>query len=96
MHHYEGVFILNPDLASDTAKGVVGQIQELITKNGGRVDGLQEWGKRRLAYRIKKKQEGHYIILNFQVESDKTIKIEQTIRLNDNVLRYLLVRKNGQ
>ena len=55
MRNYEGVFIINPDLAGDAAKGIVAQVQELVTKNGGRVDGLQEWGKRRLAYKIDRK-----------------------------------------
>ena len=46
MRNYEGVFILTPDLTSEACKGGVAQIQELVTKNGGRVDGLQEWGKK--------------------------------------------------
>ena len=64
MRNYEGVFILSPDLSQDASKGAVAQLQELVTKNGGRVDGLQEWGRKRLAYKIKKKHEGHYVILN--------------------------------
>lgn len=94
MRNYEGVFILNPDLPVDQSKGVVAQVQELVTKNGGRVDGLQEWGKRRLAYKIGKRQDGNYLIVNFQIESKHTKKLEQAFRLNDHVLRYLLVNKD--
>ncbi|OGW90797.1 MAG: 30S ribosomal protein S6 [Omnitrophica bacterium RIFCSPHIGHO2_02_FULL_63_14] len=93
MRNYEGVFILSPELSADALKGGVSQIQELVTKNGGRIDGLQEWGRKRLAYKIKKKQEGHYVILNFQIDSSQTKKIEQALRLNDNILRYLLINK---
>lgn len=96
MRNYEGVFILNPDLASEASKGVVAQLQELVSKNGGRVDGLQEWGKRRMAYKIKKKQDGNYVIVNFQLDSRNTKKLEQSLRLNDHVLRYLLVNKDEQ
>ena len=94
MRNYEGVFIINPDLPNDASKGVVMQLQELVTKNGGRVDGLQEWGKKRLAYKINKKQDGNYVILNFQLDSKQTKKLEQSLRLNDQLLRYLLVNKD--
>lgn len=94
MRNYEGVFIINPDLTSDIAKGVVTQVQELVSKNGGRIDGIQEWGKRRLAYKINKRQDGNYVILNFQLDSNQTKKMEQALRLNENVIRYLLVNKD--
>ena len=94
MRNYEGVFIINPDLTSDAAKGVVTQVQELVSKSGGRIDGLQEWGKRRLAYKIHKKNEGNYVVLNFQLDSNQAKKLEQALRLNDNVIRYLLVNKD--
>lgn len=95
MRNYEGVFIINPDLTGDAAKGVITQVQEMVTKNGGRVDGLQEWGKRRLAYKIEKKQEGNYLVMNFQMDSKVTKKFEQALRLNDQVLRFLLVNKDA-
>ncbi len=94
MRNYEGVFIINPDLSNEASKGVVAQLQELVTKNGGRVEGLQEWGKKRLAYKINKKREGGYVILNFQLESKHAKKLEQSLRLNDQLLRYLLVNKD--
>ena len=95
MRNYEGIFILNPDLAGDAAKGAVAQVQELVSKNGGRVDGLQEWGKRRLAYKIGKKHEGNYLVLNFQIDSKQAKKLEQSFRLNDQILRFLLVNKDA-
>lgn len=94
MKNYEGVFIISPDLTNDAAKSLVAGLQDLITKNGGRVDGLQEWGKKRLAYKIKRKQEGNYVVLNFQLDTQHTKKVEQAARLNDNVLRHLLVSKD--
>ena len=95
MRNYEGVFILNPDLGGDAAKSAVAQVQEIVTKNSGRVDGLQEWGKRRLAYKIGKKQEGNYLVVNFQMDSLQTKKLEQSLRLNDQIIRYLLVNKDA-
>lgn len=94
MRNYEGVFIINPDLAGDAAKGMSTQVQELVTKTGGRVDGLQDWGKRRLAYKIDKKHDGNYLVVNFQMDPKHTKKFEQSLRLNDNVIRFLLVNKD--
>lgn len=94
MNNYEGVFIVDPDLTADASKGVVTQIQELIQKNGGRVDGLQDWGKKRLAYKINKKQEGSYVLFNFQLDPKLARKLEQSLRLNDQIIRYLIVNKD--
>ena len=95
MRNYEGVFIISPDLSTENAKGVVTQIQELVSKNGGRVDGIQEWGKKRLAYKIKKRQEGNYVIMNFQMDSIQSKKLDQALRQNDHLLRFLLVNKDA-
>ena len=95
MRNYEGVSIISPELSNDVSKGVVTQIQELVSKNGGRVDGIQEWGKKRLAYKIKKKQEGNYVVVNFQLESKSAKKLDQALRLNDNLLRFFLVNKDA-
>ena len=94
MMNYEAVFILDPDLQSETSKSTVAQIQELVTKGGGRIEGIQEWGKKRMAYKIKKKQDGHYVVLNFQLDSKQTKKFEQTLRLNDNLLRFMIINKD--
>ncbi len=95
MRNYEGIFIASPDLSAEATKGIITQVQEFISKNGGRVEGLQEWGRKRLAYKIKKKQEGHYFILNFQLDSAHAKKLEQSLRLNDQILRYLLINKDA-
>ena len=95
MRNYEGVFIISPDLSTENAKGVVTQIQELVSKNGGRVDGIHEWGKKRLAYKIKKRQEGNYVIMNFQMDSMQSKKLDQALRQNDHLLRFLLVNKDA-
>ena len=95
MRNYEGVFIISPELSTENAKGVVTQIQDLVSKNGGRVDGIQEWGKKRLAYKIKKRQEGNYVIMNFQMESAQSKKLDQALRKNDHLLRFLLVNKDA-
>ena len=96
MRNYEGVFIIDPDISTEASKGVLGQLQELISKNGGRVDGIHEWGKKRMAYKIRKRHEGHYVLLNFQLDTQHTKKLEQSLRLNDQLLRFLLINKENK
>ena len=93
MASYEGVFIVDPDVSNETYKSVLALIQDLITKNGGRIDGLQEWGKKRLAYRIKKKADGSYIIVNFELSGAGVKKAEQSLKLNDQIIRYMIINK---
>lgn len=94
MRNYEGAFIIDPDLPADVVKSATAQLQELIKKNQGRVDALQEWGKRRLAYKIRKKNDGVYVIINFHMPSLEMKKFEQSLRLNDQIMRYLIVNKD--
>lgn len=94
MSNYEGIFIIDPDVQADVSKGIVAQLQELVTKNGGRVEGIQDWGKKRLAYQIRKKSEGQYVLLNFQMDSKLAKKIEQNLKLNDNLMRYMIINKD--
>lgn len=96
MRNYEGVMIVEPELSLESAKAVIAQIEELIGKHGGRVDGRLEWGKRRLAYKIKKKHEGNYFILNFQLDPKFLKKIEHTLKLNDQLLRFMIINKDDK
>lgn len=95
MGNYEGIFILDPDIATEASKNTVTLIQELITKNGGRVEGLQEWGKKRMTYKIKKRQDGNYILMTFQIDPKVVKKVDQNLRLNDQILRHMLVNKDN-
>ena len=79
MRNYEGVFIIDPDISADASKGVVSQLQEMVTKNGGRIDGLQEWGKKRLAYMIKKRREGNLHSSNKGTEQSKIQRILRSL-----------------
>ena len=94
MTNYEGIFIIDPDIATDAQKNTVTQVQELVSKNGGRVDGVQDWGKKRMAYKIRKKNDGNYVVLNFQMDPKNSKKLDQSLRLNDNIMRFLVVNKD--
>jgi small subunit ribosomal protein S6 len=92
LNKYELGVIIRPDIEGDDLKGELEKVQELITRFGGSVDKVDEWGKRRLAYEIQKFAEGCYAFITFSAEPNAPKEIEGRIRFFENVLRYLIVR----
>ena len=70
MNKYEVVYIIDPAVEEEARKALIAKFNELITGNGGSVDKVEEWGKRRLAYAIDYKTEGYYVLVNFQAEAE--------------------------
>ena len=95
MRKYEGVFIIDPQLSEDEQKKKTQVIQEAIKKLDGQVDGVEPWGKRKLAYRINKKNEGAYYLMRFQIASDAIAKLYKAYRLDDSILRVMIVNSGG-
>lgn len=91
MSEYEGMFIIKSDLDKDAKKKVEDFISGAITKEGGSVKDFSEWGKNRLAYRIKKQKEGLYIMTHFFLTPEKLEKIQKAYNLNENILKTLIL-----
>lgn len=94
MRQYEVMYVLRPDLEEEKVKANVNRYSEVVTKNGGEVTNLQELGKRRLAYEIKKFREGFYVLMNFRANSDVVAEVERLMKINDDVMRFLCVRED--
>ena len=92
MNKYEIGVILKPTLEDEALKTELDRVQELITRFGGTIDKVDEWGRRRLAYEIDKITEGVYYYITFSAESNVPAEIESRIRIFENVLRYLIIR----
>lgn len=89
--HYETVCIVNPDIGEDAIKEVVTKATGVIEeKNGVEVD-VDEWGRRRLAYPIQKKSEGHYVVFTYTSPPGASKELERTFKFNEDVLRYQTV-----
>jgi small subunit ribosomal protein S6 len=92
---YELVFIMNASLTEDDFTGVLGKINDLIVKLGGTVTETTPWGKRKLAYPIKKQTEGNYVLEKVQIKATALKELDKTLKLSNDVLRYLFVRANS-
>ena len=93
LHSYETIFIIDAGLDEETTKELVSKFTDLIAKNGT-VDSVDEWGKRRLAYEINDKTEGYYVLVNFTSDPDFPKELDRQYRINDNVLRTIIIRKD--
>lgn len=93
MENYEGLFILKPDIKEEDIKSIYKVISDNVTKNGGSVKKEDVWGKKQLAYPVKKFKEGYYYKLDFTVPTSAVTKLEEAYRLNSDILRTMITRR---
>ena len=95
MNKYELAIVVSAKIEDDARAEVIEKVKDLITRVGGNVTDVDEWGKRRFAYEIQKMKEGFYYFIHFEAESTVPAELEQRIRIMDHVLRYLCVRQDA-
>lgn len=93
MNKYETVFIINPNVEEAGVKELIEKFSNIIN-NDGKVEEVQEMGKRKLAYEIKKNSEGIYVLINFEANPDLIKELERNYRITDNVIKFIVVRKD--
>ena len=94
MNKYELALVIKPGLEEEAKVAESQKVQDLITRFGGTIEKIDDWGKRRLAYEIKKVNEGFMSFISFEAEGSAPAEIESRIRIMENVLRYLIIRKD--
>ncbi len=90
MRSYEIVFIVNPDLDETAVNGLVDRVKGWITTVGGTIAKVDLWGKRRMAYTIRKQREGQYVLVQADFEPSFTAELERNLRFLEPVLRFLI------
>jgi len=90
MKKYEGLFILKPNLSEEERGKLSAAVVEVVTKNGGKVDGKEEMGTRELAYPIKKEKRGCYFLVYFSAEPDSIATMERVYKINESILRTVI------
>ena len=95
MNKYELAVVVSAKIEDDARAEVIEKVKDLITRVGGNVTDVDEWGKKRLAYEIQKMKEGYYYFVHFDAEATVPAEIEQRMRIMDNVLRYLCVKQEA-
>jgi len=93
MRHYEIVFMVHPD-QSEQVPGMIERYSNTITKDGGTVHRLEDWGRRQLAFPIAKVHKAHYVLMNVEASNEAMEELTTTFRYNDAVIRNLVIRRD--
>lgn len=92
MREYELVLIFKPDLGEEEVPSAVERLTSLIGTEGGQVNNVDRWGKRKLAYPIQRYLEGDYVLTRFNIEPEHVESLEANLKINESLLRHLVVR----
>ena len=95
MNKYELAVVVNAKLEDEERAAVLERVKEYITRFGGTVIYVDDWGQRKLAYEIQKTSEGYYYFVHFEADGTVPGEIESRIRIMENVIRYLCVRQDA-
>ena len=92
MNKYESIIIINPSVDEEGIKSLIKKFTDIIN-NEGKVESVEELGKKRLAYEIKKNKEGYYTLCNFEAKPELIAELERNYRIEDNVMKFITVKK---
>ena len=95
MNKYELALVVNAKIEDDARVATVEKVKEYITKFGGTIANVDEWGKKRLAYDIQKMREGFYYFIQFDADETVPANVEKNIRIMENVIRFLCIRQDA-
>lgn len=94
MRIYELGFILKPDLPAQVAQAAIDAVKQSLTDGGAKIDKVDDWGKRRLAYRVSGFWNGQYVFIQYSVKDNVSLtsEVERRMRVADNIIKYMTIR----
>ena len=95
MNQYEVMYVIDTAIANQARIDLIERFSGLVAQGGGQVDRIDEWGKRRLAYAIDYKTEGYYVLMYITAPTELPRELERNFKINENILRYLVIRFEG-
>ena len=93
MNKYELLFIIDNSAADEAKEAIIAKMSQLVTDNGGSVEKVDKWGAKKLAYPINFKEDGYYVLMNFECEPALVAEMERQLRINDQVMRHMVVKE---
>ena len=94
MNKYESIIIISPVVEEEGIKSLITKFSDLINSEG-KVESVEEIGKRKLAYEVKKNKEGYYVLFNFEAKPELIAELERNYRITDEVIKFIVVRKEN-
>ncbi|ADK67156.1 SSU ribosomal protein S6P [Olsenella uli DSM 7084] len=96
MKAYELLYFVDPACTEEVRAGVMKRIDVAVTENGGTIDNVEDWGKRKLAFEIDKLNEGDYTLIDFHADPADIAELDRVLRINDAVKRHMVVRRTDR
>ncbi|NMF25790.1 30S ribosomal protein S6 [Olsenella umbonata] len=96
MKAYELLYFVDPAATEEARAGASKRIDVAVTENGGKIDNVEDWGKRKLAFEIDKLTEGDYTLVDFHADPAQIAELDRVLRINDAVKRHMIVRRNDR
>lgn len=96
LRHYETTYILHPDIDDAVKNTVAERVENIIKSFDGEIVRVEEWGRRKLAYRVKKQTRGVYVYVRYTATADSVAELERILRLLDSVLKFLTIKVDVQ
>lgn len=96
MIKYESMYILKPDMEEEKKDALVKRFSDIVEKSGGKVEKIDEWGKKRLAYPIQYINDGYYVLMTFEAEPTLPAELERNYKIADDVLHYIVINLEEQ
>lgn len=93
MNKYELLYIISSSATEEQREGVIEKVKTLIEKNGGEIAGTDKWGMKNFAYPIDFKNEGFYVLVNFNANPEAVAVINNTMNITENVVRQMIIKK---
>lgn len=96
MKAYELLFFVAPTISDEDRAAVMKRIETTIAEGAGKVDNVDEWGKRKLAYEINGLTDGDYTLVNFYADPQNVAELDRVLRINDAVVRHMIVKREDR
>ncbi|MGQ9512242.1 30S ribosomal protein S6 [Thermodesulfitimonas sp.] len=94
MRQYETMYVLRLGLDEEATETVINRFKSIVEENGGAVDQIDRWGKRRLAYKIDKERDGYYVVMRFKAEPPVAKELDRVLKISGDVLRHIIIRED--
>lgn len=90
--NYELVFVTSPEATEDELTALMGRVEELVTSNGGNISKQETWGLKKLAYPLKRFNEGNYLLLQFSLDGGSLAEINRGLNASEDIFRFLVIK----
>lgn len=96
MNSYELLYIIKPTVEEEARAALIARFADIVKNDNGEVENIDEWGMRKLAYAIDYISEGYYVLMNFKANADLPAELERNLKISEDVMRFMVVRKEQE